>query len=87
MPGNLNAATIVNVAREQIAALTGMPVDTVSRVLRDGNGWMLDLELVEMKRIPDSNDVLATYQVHLDAEGNLMSFLRTNRYYRGQVKQ
>ncbi|MCS6882492.1 MAG: gas vesicle protein [Oscillochloridaceae bacterium] len=87
MPGNLNVATIVNVAREQIAALTGMPVDTVSRVLRDGNGWMLDLELLEMKRIPDSNDVLATYQVHLDTEGNLMSFLRTNRYYRGQVKQ
>ncbi len=87
MPANLSAATIVNAAREQIAALTGMPVDTVSRVLRDTNGWMLDLELLEMKRIPDSNDVLATYQVHLDADGNLMSFSRTNRYYRGQVRQ
>ncbi len=87
MPGNLNAATIVNVAREQITALTGMPVDTVSRILRDADGWMLDVELVEMKRIPNTNDVLATYQLHLDEEGNLMSFLRTNRYYRGQVKQ
>jgi len=87
MPRTLSAATIVNVAREQITALTGLPVDTVSRILHATDGWTLDMELVEMTRIPNSNDVLATYQVHLDEEGNLMSFLRTNRYYRGQVKQ
>lgn len=87
MPGSLNAAAIANAAREQITALTGLPVDTVSRVVRDQDGWTVDVELIEMKRIPDSNDVLATYQLHFDAEGNLLSYLRTNRYYRGQVKQ
>lgn len=73
-------------AREQIAELTGLSIDTVSRCARDGEGWTLDLELVEMKRIPNSNDVLATYQLRLDDEGNLVSYSRTQRYYRSQVK-
>lgn len=73
-------------AREQITMLTGLPVDTVSRFVRDGEGWAVDVELIEMRRIPNSSDVLATYQLHLDGEGNLTSYARTQRYYRSQVK-
>jgi hypothetical protein len=83
----MNAKDIISAAREQIATLTSLPVDTVSRFKRDGEVWLVEIELVEMRRIPNSSDVLATYQVHLDDEGSLLSYQRTQRYYRGQVKE
>jgi hypothetical protein len=82
----MNTVEAIRVAREQIAALTGLSIDTVSRFARDAEGWSIDMELIEMKRIPNSSDVLATYQLRLDPEGNLISYLRTQRYYRSQVK-
>jgi hypothetical protein len=83
----MNIMQLISAAREQISALTGLAVDTVSRFTRDGEGWIVEIELVEMRRIPNSSDVLATYQIHLDDRGDLVSYLRTQRYYRGQVDE
>ncbi|MBX0331529.1 gas vesicle protein [Oscillochloris sp. ZM17-4] len=83
----MNAMEIISAARDQIAALTSLPVDTVSRFKREGDGWVVEIELVEMRRIPNSSDVLATYQIQLDSDGSLLSYQRTQRYYRGQVKE
>lgn len=82
----MNAVQIINNARELLASLTGLPVDTVSQFKRDDDGWLVEVEMVEMRRIPNSSDVLATYQIHLDTEGDLISYQRTQRYYRGQIK-
>lgn len=72
-------------AREQLAQLTGLKPDTVSALAKDEEGWHVSVELIEMKRIPDTGDVLATYKALLDNEGNLISYRRTRRYSRGQV--
>ncbi|NTV63926.1 MAG: gas vesicle protein [Oscillochloris sp.] len=82
----MNAVQIINAARELLTGLTGLPVDTVSQFKREGEGWLVEIEMIEMRRIPNSSDVLATYQIHLDAEGGLVSYQRTQRYYRSQVK-
>lgn len=84
----MNAVQIIAAAREQIATLTGLPVDTVSRFRREGEGegWLVEVELIEMRRIPNSSDVLATYQIQLDADGGLLGYERTQRYYRGQIR-
>lgn len=76
---------IVQQAREQLMALTGLKPDTVSSFGRDEQGWRVSVEMIEMKRIPDSNDVLATYDILLNDEGDLLSYQRTHRYYRAQV--
>jgi hypothetical protein len=82
----MSAVQIISAAREQISALTGLAVDTVSHFSRNGAGWVVEIEMIEMRRIPNSNDVLATYQINLDANGDLVSYLRTHRYYRSQVQ-
>jgi hypothetical protein len=43
--------------------------------------------MIELKRLPDATDVLATYEVVLDEEGNLLSYQRIRRYLRGQVTE
>jgi hypothetical protein len=51
----------------------------------DGDGWVVGFEVVEDHRIPSSADVLALYEVELDADGELMGFRRMRRYLRGQT--
>jgi hypothetical protein len=78
---------IAQQAREQLAQLTGLKPDTVSAFNKDDQGWHVTVEFVELKRIPEATDVLASYQALLDDEGNLLSYQRTRRYYRGEVME
>lgn len=84
-PVTMTGPAIVQQAKDQLSVLTGLKPDTVSSLGRDEQGWHVAVEMVEMKRIPDSNDVLATYDILLDDKGNLISYQRTQRYYRAQV--
>jgi len=74
-------------AKEQLAQLTGLTVDTVSGFVKRDEGWRVTVELVELKRIPDATDVLATYETVLDDEGNVLNYQRIRRYLRGQIME
>jgi len=74
-------------AKEQLAQLTGLTVDTVSGFDKRDEGWRVTVELVELKRIPDATDLLATYETVLDDEGNVLNYQRIRRYLRGQIME
>jgi hypothetical protein len=57
----------------------------VSAVSRTPHGWRVALEVVELRRIPDSTDVLASYEVELDGDGKFLGFERGRRYNRSQA--
>ncbi len=78
---------IAQQAKEQLAQLTGLTPDTVSSLRRDEEGWHVAVELIELKRIPEATDVLASYETLLDEEGNLLSYQRTKRYLRQEVME
>lgn len=72
-------------AKEQLIQLTGLESDTVAGLTKDEAGWHVAVILLEMKCIPDCDDVLAIYDALLDDEGNLVSYQRTRRYCRGHI--
>ena len=39
--------------------------------------------MLELSRIPNTTDVLATYEVEVDSDGELMEYRRVHRYVRG----
>ncbi|MBI3362509.1 MAG: gas vesicle protein [Chloroflexi bacterium] len=78
---------IAQCAKEELGHLTGLKPDTVSGLSQDQDGWHVIVEIVEMKRIPEATDVLASYEVLLDDEGNLISYQRTRRYFRDQITE
>jgi Gas vesicle synthesis protein GvpO len=79
------ARRIVEQARRQLSELHGADAESVSAVRRIADGWRIGLEVVEVRRIPESTDVLATYEVELDDNGDLITFERTTRYYRSEA--
>jgi hypothetical protein len=83
----LTARDAAETAREVIAEFLGRePVGMTSIQLTDADGWVVEFEVVEDRRIPSSADILALYEVELDSDGELLGFRRTRRYLRGQTQ-
>jgi hypothetical protein len=76
---------VVRRAREQLQALQGHESESVSSLERTAEGWTVTLEVVELPRVPDSTDVMASYELLLDDEKNVIRFTRGRRYYRSQA--
>lgn len=83
----MQGTDIARQAKEQLAQLTGLKPETVSGLSKDEEGWHVAVDLIELKRIPEATDVLATYETLLDDEGNLIRYQRTRRYYRSEVTE
>jgi hypothetical protein len=63
------------------------PEGIVSLEQPEDHRWTVGVEVVETRRIPDSTDILAVYEVELDAEGELLAYRRVKRYSRCQLKE
>ena len=75
---------LLDTAIEQVGDLTGMPVETVSGMRRDGeeDSWVVSVEVLELERVPNTMDLLASYDVTLSEDGDVLGFERRRRYHR-----
>ncbi|WP_338701109.1 gas vesicle protein [Streptomyces sp. Q6] len=80
----LRPAEAIREARDQLLELTGKPVDAVSTFAAVDDGWRLEVEVLELERVPDTMSLLASYEVTLDHEGMLTGYQRLRRYERGR---
>ncbi len=63
-------------AKKQLADLTGFKEPAGIGIRKEKEGWIVTIEVIEKKSIPDGMDVLGTYDVHLSAKGDLISYRR-----------
>lgn len=70
---------------QQLVELTGKEFEGVVGITKDDDGWTVQVEVLEMRRIPSTTDVLAVYEVALDADGDLLGYRRADRYVRGSA--
>jgi len=76
---------VVAQARRVLEDLRGVDAESVSSATRTPDGWRVGLEVLELRRIPDSTDILASYEIELDQEGSLPRFERARRYHRSEA--
>lgn len=81
----LSLLEVARRARAQLAELTGMEADAVSSFTETDDGWSLEIEVLELSRIPDTTSLLASYEVTLDSQGELTGYRRIRRYVRGRA--
>jgi hypothetical protein len=74
-------------AKEQLEELLGKPAESVSSLERTHDGWVVVLEVVELRRIPESTDVLASYELELDEKLNFRRYQQAARYTRSQASR
>src|SRR5262249_55779651 len=80
------ARSMADEARQQVEQLLGSEVEGVTGFERSDGHWSVNVEVVELHRVPDSMDVLASYEVVLDDDRNLVRLERTRRYHRAHVE-
>jgi hypothetical protein len=70
-------------AAEQLLALTGREPEGVTGLERTDDGWAVRIEVLELRRVPTTTDLLALYEVLTDRRGELQGYRRLRRYTRG----
>lgn len=78
-----NPGRIAAEAARQLVELTGKDAEGVVGLDRSDDGWKVEVEVVEVRRIPNTTDVLAMYEVEVDGKGSLQGYRRVRRYVRG----
>ena len=81
------ARQLLDAAREQVAEVTGHPVEGISGFRRDDDGWVIDVEVRELERVPNTMDLLASYEVKVSKDGEVVGFERRRRYHRAAVDE
>jgi hypothetical protein len=74
-------------AAVQLGQLTGKKVDGVSGFAQTDEGWRVILDVIEAARVPSSSDVLGSYEVIVDGDGDLIAYERVGRYVRGATSR
>jgi gas vesicle protein GvpO len=74
-------------AREAVTLLTGFKAETVTGLSRNGEGWVVQVEALEMKRVPSTMDVLGTYEVLISDDGEVTGLQRRRRHHRSSVEE
>ena len=78
---------MIEEARSHVRELLGDEPESVSGIEAGNGSWAVTLEVVEVHRVPDTTDVLASYEVVLDDDGDLVRLERKRRYFRSQVEE
>jgi hypothetical protein len=75
-------------ARQQVSEMTGLQPGTVTGFDRAGDDrWIVTVEVVELARIPNTMDVIGTFEVTLSEGGELVGLRRRSRHRRSQTDQ
>ena len=81
----MRTSELVKLAKDEIVAMTGLELENIASVKRDGDTWVLQADMLELKMVPDTQDVLGVYEVVLNTNASVLSYRRIGRYRRAQL--
>ena len=74
--GIMHLGDAIHGAMDQLHSLIGLEVSSVIGAARTDDGWQVEIELIERKAVPDTQDLLGVYEVCLDDMGGMTSYER-----------
>lgn len=80
----MGLAEVVERSKGQLAALTGLKPECVTRAFKDELGWHVRAEMLELARVPSSADVLAEYEVVVGDDGDVLNLERRHTRLRAE---
>jgi hypothetical protein len=84
---SLSAKEMTRAALDALRELTGREPEAATGLMWDGEAWLVTVDVLELARIPNTTDLIATYVVELDGDGNLSGYKRTRRFQRGAAEE
>jgi hypothetical protein len=84
-PKKKTGMAIAAEAARQLLEMTGRDAEGVIGLEKTEDGWRIEVEVLEVRRIPETTDVLALYELTVDSDGDLEGYRRMRRYTRGSA--
>ena len=84
--GRLSAAELGQAALTTVQEMTGYKPEAITGLEWDGEFWDVSVDVLELSRVPNTTDVIASYVVQLDERGTLRGLKRARRFVRGQAE-
>ena len=82
--GKLSATELSQAAVATVQELTGYQPEAVIGLEWDGDLWQVRVDVLELKRVPNTTDMIGEYLVSLDEDGTLRGYKRISRFQRGK---
>jgi hypothetical protein len=82
-PRRKSGTAIAAEAAQQLLEVTGREVEGITALEKSDDGWRVQVEVLEVRRIPDTTDILALYDLEVGSDGELNGYRRVERYVRG----
>jgi Gas vesicle synthesis protein GvpO. len=68
-------------------SLLGQPFDGITSVERaEGGGWRALFEVVERSAVPDTQDIIGRYELHLSRTGTVKEYSLQQRFKRSELQ-
>lgn len=85
MAENDGIKEIGNRAPALIESLLNKKAEGITSVSREGEEWKVLVEVLERKAVPDTQDILSTYELKLSGDMDLMGYRRVGLRHRGDM--
>ena len=86
MTGKPKIQVISEKACVMAETLFNKKVDSIVSISKDGEGWMVESEILERRAIPDTQDILGKYEMKFDDGGELQSYRRIGLRHRSDME-
>ncbi len=83
----MKAEEILTRVQNDFKRLTKLPVGGVIGISREQGTWVVTLEALERRGIPDTMDILGLYEVHMSEDGETQSIRRLKLRKRGDTEE
>ena len=78
---------IIEKAKKDLVELTGFSSPSGIGAKKKDGGWVVTIQIMEKKSIPEGMDILGVYEVETDHEGNILSYKRKETRRRADVTE
>lgn len=82
--GEADIVTVRNTVQTDVPNLINHDLDGVTSVIREEDGWMATVEMVERHSVPDTQDILGHYEISLDGDAEIVGYRRLDTYRRAE---
>ncbi|MCQ8902527.1 MAG: gas vesicle protein [Methanothrix sp.] len=78
---------MLRIARTAAEELLDKRFESISSISRTDDGWIVNVEVLERRAIPDTQDIIGRYEMCFDDAGEITGYRRMELRHRGSLER
>ncbi len=78
---------MLRIARTVAEEILGKRFESISSISKTDSGWTVNVEVLERRAIPDTQDIIGRYEMSFDDSGDITGYRRVELRHRGGLER